>query len=88
MNYQDSGYFQVEVQPNNRSLTTTYMNGYVIGTSTSLVNQPAISSGTIRVPVICRNTDFTFDIKSNSHLPFYIASAEIEGYYHRRSQRI
>lgn len=88
LNYEDSGYFQVEVQPNNRSLTTTYMNGYVIGTSTSLVNQPAISSGTIRVPVICRNTDFTFDIKSNSHLPFYIASAEIEGYYHRRSQRI
>jgi hypothetical protein len=88
LNYEDSGYFQVEVQPDNRDLNTTYMNGYVIGTAGSTVNSPAINSGTIRIPVACRNTDFTFDIKSNSHLPFYIASAEVEGYYHRRSKRI
>ena len=76
-----------EVTPNNRDKSTTIMNG-VIGTSTSLVGQPAISSGTLRVPVQCKMTEFVMDIKSNSHLTVYIADAEIEGYYHARSRRI
>jgi hypothetical protein len=88
LNFENSGYFQVEVTPEGRSTSYTYMNGYIIGTSTSKVGVPAISSGTIKVPVSCRNTDFTFDIKSSSHLPMYIASAEVEGYYHNRSRRI
>ena len=88
LNYETSGYFQVEVTPNGRSTSYSFMNGYVIGTATSKVGVPAISSGTIKVPVSCRNTDFTLDIKSSSHLPMYIASAEVEGYYHNRSQRI
>ena len=87
-NYENSGYFQIEVTPNGRNTSYSFMNGYVIGTSTSKVGVPAISSGTIKVPVSCRNTDFTLDIKSSSHLPMYIASAEVEGYYHNRSQRI
>jgi len=87
-NYENSGYFQVEVTPNGRTTSYSFMNGYVIGTATSKVGVPAINSGTIKVPVSCRNTDFTLDIKSSSHLPMYIASAEVEGYYHNRSQRI
>jgi len=88
LNYETSGYFQVEVTPNGRDTSFSFMNGYVIGTATSKVGVPAISSGTIKVPVSCRNTDFTLDIKSSSHLPMYIASAEVEGYYHNRSTRI
>jgi len=87
-NFENSGFFQVEVTPSNRDKSTTIMNGYVIGTSTSIVGQPAINSGTLRVPVQCRNTEFVLDIKSSSHLPVYIADAEIEGYYHARSRRI
>ena len=87
-NFENSGFFQVEVTPNNRDKSTTIMNGYVIGTSGSIVGQPAINSGTLRVPVQCRNTEFVMDIKSDSHLPVYIADAEIEGYYHARSRRI
>jgi len=87
-NYENSGYFQVEVTPNGRTTSYSFMNGYIIGTATSKVGVPAINSGTIKVPVSCRNTDFTLDIKSSSHLPMYIASAEVEGYYHNRSQRI
>ena len=87
-NYENSGFFQVEVTPTGRDKSTTVMNGYIIGTATSKVGIPAINSGTLLVPVIARNTDFTLDIKSSSHLPVYIASAEIEGYYHTRSRRI
>jgi len=28
------------------------------------------------------------NIKSSSHLPMYIAGAEVEGYYHNRARRI
>jgi len=86
--FENSGYFQVEVSPENRDTNTTFMNGYIIGTAGSTVGTPAISSGTLRVPVQCRNTDFTLNIKSDSHLPMFIASAEVEGYYHRRSRRM
>ena len=85
--YEDSGFFQVEVTPENRDTYTTFMNGYIIGLS-GAVDNPAISSGTIIVPVQSRNTLFTLDIKSSSHLPMFIPSAEVEGYYHRRSRRI
>jgi hypothetical protein len=88
LTYENSGFFTAEVTPDNRSKSTTVMNGYVLGTSGSTIGSPALSSGTIRVPVQCRNTDFTFDIISSSHLPMYVASAEVEGYYHNRATRI
>ena len=87
-NFENSGFFQVEVTPTNRSTSTAIMNGYVIGTATSVINQPAIATGTLRVPVQCQNTEFILDIKSSSHLPLYIAGAEVEGYYHNRARRI
>ena len=88
LTYENSGFFTAEVTPENRSKSTTVMNGYVLGTSGSTIGSAALSSGTIKVPVQCRNTDFTFDIISSSHLPMYIASAEVEGLYHNRATRI
>lgn len=88
LTYENSGFFTAEVTPDNRSKSTTVMNGYVLGTSGSVIGAPALHSGTIKVPVQCRNTDFTFDITSSSHLPMYVASAEVEGYYHNRATRI
>ena len=88
LTYENSGFFTAEVTPENRSTSTTVMNGYVLGTSGSTIGAPALHSGTIKVPVQCRNTDFTFDIISSSHLPMYVASAEVEGYYHNRATRI
>ena len=88
LTYENSGFFTAEVTPENRSTSTTVMNGYVLGTSGSTIGAPALHSGTIKVPIQCRNTDFTFDIISSSHLPMYVASAEIEGYYHNRATRI
>ena len=87
-NFENSGFFQVEVTPTNRDKSTSIMNGYIIGTATSIIGQPAIATGTLRVPVQSQNTEFTLDIKSSSHLPMYLAGAEVEGYYHNRARRI
>ena len=87
-NFENSGFFQVEVTPTNRNKSTSIMNGYIIGTATSIIGQPAIATGTLRVPVQSQNSEFTLDIKSSSHLPMYISGAEVEGYYHNRARRI
>ena len=87
-NFENSGFFQVEVTPTNRVKSTSIMNGYIIGTATSIIGQPAIATGTLRVPVQSQNSEFTLDIKSSSHLPMYISGAEVEGYYHNRARRI
>ena len=87
-NFENSGFFQVEVTPTNRDKSTSIMNGYIIGTATSIIGQPAIATGVLRVPVQSQNSEFTLDIKSSSHLPMYISGAEVEGYYHNRARRI
>ena len=85
--YADSGYLKVSVTPQNRDTDVTEMTGYVVGTS-GTIDAPAISSGTLRVPIACRNTEFTCILSTDSHLPAYVTQAEVEGYYHRRSRRI
>ncbi len=83
----DTGYFRVEVTPDNRDTLTKQFTGYVIGLPTTLIDRPSISSGALRVPIQAENTKFTLQLKNDSHLPTYIAAADIEGFYHTRSRR-
>ena len=85
--YEDSSFFQVEVTPENRDKNTAFLNGYIVG-FTGKIDIPQASTGTIRVPIQCRNTDYTLEIVSSSHLPMHITGAELEGFYHRRSKRV
>jgi len=86
--YENSGFFKIQTDLLNRDSFTKTMTGYVIG-FTGTPDAVPLSTGTFRVPIQCKNTDTTVHIKSGtSHLPFHILSAEIEGYYQRRSQRI
>lgn len=85
--FENSSFFNVQVTPENRDTFHTFLNGYIIGSS-GKIDIPQPSTGTIRVPIQCKNTDYTLQIVSASHLPMHITGAEIEGYYHRRSARI
>ena len=85
--FENSSFFEVQVTPENRDTYNTFLNGYIIG-SAGKVDVPQPSTGTIRVPIQSKNTDYTLQITSSSHLPMHITGAEIEGYYHRRSARI
>nr|WMM95544.1 tail tubular protein B [Methylophilales phage MEP433]WOZ55713.1 tail tubular protein B [Methylophilales phage MEP434] len=85
--YENSGFFEIQTDLLNRDSYTKTMTGYVIG-FTGAPDRVPLSTGTFRVPIQCRNTDCTVHIKSSSHLPFHILSAEVEGYYQRRSQRL
>ena len=86
--FNDTGFFKVQVTPKGRDAGTTEMTGYILGEATSLVDAPPIISGNLRVPIQARNTDVDVQILSDSHLPVHITQAEVEGFYHRRSRRI
>ena len=65
-----------------------FFTGTIINSSTAVIGQPNIESGTFNIPIQARNTDFTCAITSDSHLPCHFVSAEIEGFYFRRSRRM
>lgn len=87
VDYENSGFFTVDVTPEGRSTTTYEMSGNVINSANSVIGQPNIASGTYRIPIQSQNTKFTCTLNNNSHLPSHFISAEIEGFYHRRSRR-
>jgi len=86
--YADTGFFQVVVSHDNRDDKTYTFNGYIIDSSSSLIERPVLTNGTFRVPIQARNTDHTVSIKSSSYLPVNLVSAEMEGFYYRRSSRV
>jgi hypothetical protein len=88
VDYQDSGFFKATVLPDGRSLSSYEMSGNVINSSSSVIGQPNMASGTFNIPIQCKNTDFVCKLISSSHLPCHFISAEIEGYYHRRNRRM
>jgi hypothetical protein len=88
VNYENTGFFQAEVTPEGRATTTYDMSGTVINSSGAVIGQPNIDSGTYKIPIQSKNTGFTCLLKNNSHLPCHFISAEIEGFYFRRSNRI
>ena len=85
--YSDTGFFQVVVAHNNRGDKTYSFNGYIIDSSSAIIDSPVLTTGTFRVPVQAQNTQHAISIKSSSYLPANLVSAEMEGFYYRRSGR-
>jgi hypothetical protein len=86
--FNDSGYFKVVVTPLQRTPSEYVFTGRFLGSSSNLVGQVSIDSGTFKVPVLAKNTEVDITIESDSHLPCIFQSAEWEGMYVLRSQRI
>lgn len=88
VDYQSTGFFEATVTQDGRNNVTYEFNGTVINSASAVIGQPNITSGTYNIPIQSRNTNYTCTLKSDSHLPVHFISAEIEGFYHRRSGRV
>ena len=88
VNYENTAFFQAVVTPKMRDTQTYEFSGIVLDSAEAILGQPSIESGTYRIPIQAKNTDYTCTLTSSSHLPCNFISAELEGYYHRRSRRI
>tara|TARA_R100001443_G_scaffold18526_1_gene29496 strand:- start:455 stop:3250 length:2796 start_codon:yes stop_codon:yes gene_type:complete len=86
--YEDTGFFKVEVTPDNRATSTHEFSGQLLGAASSTIGQVNLETGTFRVPIMSRADRVNVDVKNNSFLPTQLSSAEYEARFHMRSRRI
>jgi len=88
INYEDTGYFKVQVTPEARQTYEYEFTGVVLNQSGSTIEDVILSDGTFRFPVQAKNDQVSVKVTSDSYLPVQIQNAEWEGHYTIRSQRI
>ena len=86
--FEDTGFFKVEVTPDNRDTSTHKFTGRFLGTASSTIGSVNLESGSFKVPVMSRADRVNIDVKNNTFLPTTLASAEYEAMFHMRSRRI
>ena len=87
INYEDSGFFQVEVTPENRDTSLHKFTGRLLGAASASIGQINLDTGTFKVPIMSKSDRVNIDVKNNTFLPTLLASAEYEGVFHMRSRR-
>ena len=85
--YEDAGFFQVEVTPENRDTSIHKFTGRLLGTASSKIGEINLDTGTFKVPIMSKSDRVNIDVKNNTFLPTRLASAEYEGVFHIRSAR-
>lgn len=88
VNYEDSGFFKIQVTPESRNTNTYEFSGNVINSPSTTIEDVNISDGTFRFPIQSKNDRVIVKIISDSYLPCSFQSAEWEGFYTIHSQRI
>tara|TARA_B100000131_G_scaffold290803_1_gene303890 strand:- start:438 stop:2894 length:2457 start_codon:yes stop_codon:yes gene_type:complete len=85
--YEDSGFFQVEVTPENRDTSLHKFTGRLLGSASASIGEINLDTGTFKVPIMSKSDRVDIDVKNNTFLPTLLASAEFEGVFHMRSRR-
>ena len=83
-----TGHFEIWVTPRGRTTKKHPFNGLIMGDGTTKLGQVAQEVGKFRVPVQAQNIDTKIELYSNSPLPCRVQSAEWEGFYFTRTERL
>ena len=86
--FEDTGFFQVEVTPENRDTSTHKFTGRLLGSASASIGQINLETGTFRVPIMSRADRVNIDVKNDTFLPTQLSSAEFEAMFHMRSRRV
>ena len=86
--FEKSGFFQVEVTPENRDTSTHKFSGRFLGAASSAIGELNLETGTFRVPIMSRADRVDIDVKNKTFLPTLLASAEYEAMFHMKSRRM
>ena len=86
--FEDTGFFQVEVTPENRDTSIHKFTGRLLGAASAAVGQINLETGTFRVPIMSRADRVDIDVKNDTFLPTQLSSAEYEAMFHMRSRRV
>ena len=88
LKFEDSGFFKVEVTPENNATSTHKFTGRFLGTTSGAIGDITLETGTLRVPILSRADRVNIDIKNDTFLPTVLSSAEYEAMFHMRSTRM
>lgn len=88
VNYENSGYFKIEVTPFARPTYSYEFTGVILNKLGSTIGDVSLDDGTYRFPVQSKNDRVSIKIVSDSYLPCAFQNAEWEGFYNIRSKRI
>ena len=88
MIFDQSSAFEVKVTPRGRDTQEFPYSGIEVGDQEVALGEPGIRTSRFRVPVMTQNIDAKIQVVSESPLPCRLQSAEWEGWYHTRSQRL
>ena len=86
--FEDTGFFKVEVTPENRDTSTHKFTGRLLGSASAAIGQINLETGTFRVPIMSRADRVNIDVKNDTFLPTQLSSAEYEAMFHMRSRRV
>jgi len=86
--FEKSGFFQVEVTPENRDTSTHKFSGRFLGAASSAIGTVNLETGTFRVPIMSRADKVNIDVKNKTFLPTLLASAEYEAMFNMKSRRM
>jgi len=86
--YEDSGFFEAHVTPLMRDTFVYTYTGRILGQGQNILGSTSISSGTYSFPVMSRNDRVVVELVNDTFLPATFISAEWEGQYTSRSQRV
>lgn len=88
VNFEDTGFFKVEVTPQARPTYSYDYSGVTLNTSGTIIGEVVLNDGTFRFPLQSKNDRLSVKIVTDSFLPCAFQSAEWEGFYNIRSKRI
>jgi hypothetical protein len=88
LDYAESGYFEVHVEPVGREPFIYKFTGLVLGSVMNKLGSAVLETGRFKVPVLSRNRQVSITVKSDHFLPCSFMSAEWEGRYNARSRRL
>jgi hypothetical protein len=88
VNYENTGYFKIEVTPYARQTYSYEYTGVVLNQLGSTIGDVSLEDGTYRFPVQSKNDRVSIKLVSDSYLPCAFQNAEWEGFYNIRSKRI
>ncbi len=83
-----SGHFEVRITPRGRDTRAHQYNGLTPGDVSTQLGKLTRQVGKFRVPVLAQNIDTKVEIFSRSPLPCRVQSAEWEGMYFSRTERL
>lgn len=85
--YSDTGYVRAEVVPRVGADTYTYIfSGKVLGSTSLIIGEPNIETGTFKFPIVGRSQNVTITLINDTHVPCKLISAEWTGNFTSRRE--